>query len=128
GSIGTNGDGALYKSTDGAESWTPVDLPDEVNGPNGLAIDPGDPRRMYLAAWARATGDHGTGGGIFLSEDGGNHWKNVLVRDQHIYDVIIDLRKPDLLYAAAFQSSALQSAHRAHHRPRISAYHFNSGH
>ena len=128
GSIGTNGDGALYKSTDGAESWTPVHLPDQVNGPNGLAIDPSDPKRLYLAAWTRATGDHGTGGGIFLSEDGGNNWKNVLDRDQHIYDVTIDPRNPDLLYAAGFESSAWRSTDRGEHWTRISGYNFKWGH
>ena len=90
GSIGTAGDGALYKSTDGAESWTPVNLPAGTNGPNGLAIDPHDSQRLYLAAWTRATGTAGSGGGIFLSTDGGNTWKSVLDRDQHIYDVTIE--------------------------------------
>ena len=55
GSIGGEGDGAIYKSTDGAESWSLVQLPAGVNGPNGLAVDPKNPRRLYLAAWARAT-------------------------------------------------------------------------
>ena len=41
GSIGNAGDGALYRSTDGAEHWQPVSLPEGTNGPNGLAIDPG---------------------------------------------------------------------------------------
>ena len=82
----------MYKSTDGAESWTPVKLPEEVNGPNGLTVDPQNSNRLYLAAWTRATGMHGTGGGIFLSEDGGKSWKNVLDRDQHVYDVTVDPR------------------------------------
>ena len=30
------GDGALYRSTDGAEHWQPVSLPEGTNGPNGL--------------------------------------------------------------------------------------------
>ena len=128
GSIGTIGDGALYKSTDGAESWTPVNLPEEVNGPNGLAIDPGDPRRLYLAAWTRSTGTHGSGGGIFLSPDEGKTWKNVLNRDQHIYDVTIDPRNPDLLYAAGFESSTWRSTDRGEHWTRISGYNFKWGH
>ncbi len=78
GSIGNAGDGALYRSTDGAEHWQPVVLPEGTNGPNGLAIDPNSPDRLYLAAWARATGAHGDGGGVFLSEDGGKSWKQVL--------------------------------------------------
>ncbi len=75
GSIGTAGDGALYKSTDGAESWTPVNLPAGTNGPNGLAIDPHDPQRLYLAAWRRANATESGGGGIYLSIDGGGTWK-----------------------------------------------------
>ena len=94
GRIGASGDGALYKSTDGAESWTPVNLPAGTNGPNGLAIDPRDPQRLYLAAWARATGTAGAGGGIYFSTDGGATWKNVLDRDQHVYDITIDPHDP----------------------------------
>jgi hypothetical protein len=52
GSIGNAGDGALYQSTDGAEHWQSVALPEGTNGPNGLAIDPNSPDRLYLAGWA----------------------------------------------------------------------------
>jgi photosystem II stability/assembly factor-like uncharacterized protein len=128
GSIGKNGDGALYKSTDGAEAWRPVKLPAGVNGPNGLAIDPHDSNRLYLAAWTRATGMLGTGGGIFLSIDGGKNWKNVLARDQHVYDVTIDPRDANVLYAAGFESSAWRSSDRGEHWTRIPGYNFKWGH
>jgi photosystem II stability/assembly factor-like uncharacterized protein len=127
GSIGTSGDGALYQSTDGAESWTPVKLPAEVNGPNGLTVDPHDPNRLYLAAWTRATGMHGTGGGIFLSDDAGKSWKNVLDRDQHVYDVTIDPRDANILYAAGFESSAWRSNDRGEHWARIPGFNFKWG-
>lgn len=51
GAFGNDGDGALYRSTDGAEHWTRLPLPKGVNGPNGLAVDANDPKRLYLAAW-----------------------------------------------------------------------------
>lgn len=127
GSIGTSGDGAVYKSTDGGESWTPVTLPEGVNGPNGLSIDPHDPHRLYLAAWTRATGMRGTGGGIYLSEDGGKSWKSVLNRDQHIYDVTIDPRDTSILYAAGFESSAWRSSDGGEHWTRIPGYNFKWG-
>jgi len=127
GSIGTSGDGALYKSTDGAESWIPVKRPAEVNAPNGLTIDPRDPNRLYLAAWTRATGVHGTGGGIFVSENGGKSWKNVLDRDQHIYDITIDPENSRILYAAGFESSAWRSADHGEHWTRISGFNFKWG-
>jgi len=128
GSIGTSGDGAIYKSSDGAETWTPVKLPDEVNGPNGLTVDPRYPNRLYLAAWTRATSTHGIGGGIFLSQDGGKTWMNVLDRDQHIYDVTIDPRNLKQLYAAGFESSAWQSVDQGEHWTRIAGYNFKWGH
>jgi photosystem II stability/assembly factor-like uncharacterized protein len=127
GSIGTSGDGAVYKSTDGAETWSPVKLPDGVNGPNGFTIDPHDPNRIYLAAWTRAIGMHGVGGGIFLSVDGGDSWKTVLDRDQHVYDITIDPRDSSTLYAAGFESSAWRSTDRGEHWARIAGFNFKWG-
>jgi photosystem II stability/assembly factor-like uncharacterized protein len=127
GSIGNAGDGALYRSTDGAEHWQPVALPDGVNAPNGLAIDPKDPNRLYLAAWARNEGLHGEGGGIFLSEDAGKNWKQVLEKDRHVYDVTVDPRDPNILYAAGFESSAWRSTDRGLHWTRIPGFNFKWG-
>lgn len=127
GSIGTHGDGAVYKSTDGAETWSPVKLPEGVNGPNGLTIDPHDPNRIYLAAWTRAIGMHGVDGGIFLSADGGKSWKNVLDRNQHVYDVTIDPRDSATLYASGFESSAWRSTDRGEHWARIAGFNFKWG-
>ena len=128
GSIGNAGDGALYRSTDGAENWVPVSLPEGTNGPNGLAIDPESPDRLYLAAWARATGEHGDGGGIFLSENGGKSWKNVLDKDRHIYDVTIDPKDSSVVYATGFESSAWRSPDRGLHWTRIPGFNFKWGH
>src|SRR5581483_8542723 len=77
GSIGNPNDGALYVSKHGAEHWQPVPLPPGVNGPNALTVDPKSPQRLYLGAWARASGVHGDGGGIFLSQDGGRTWRQI---------------------------------------------------
>jgi len=128
GSIGTDGDGAIYKSTDGAESWTAVTLPEGVNGPNGITIDPQDPNRLYLATWTRAAGTESVGGGIFLSGNGGKSWRNVLHRDQHIYDVTIDPRDAATLYASGFESSAWRSTDRGEHWTRIAGFNFKWGH
>jgi hypothetical protein len=95
--------------------WMPVSLPEGTNGPNGLAIDLESPDRLYLAAWARATGEHGDGGGVFLSENGGKSWTQVLDKDRHIYDVTIDPQDPNAIYATGFESSAWRSADRGLH-------------
>ena len=128
GSINTDKDGAIYRSTDGAEHWTRVAVPEGANAPNGLAIDPKDPNRLYLATWARATGEHGDGGGIYLSEDAGKTWKQVLDRDRHIYDITIDPRDSKILYAAGFESSAWISHDAGEHWTRIPGFNFKWGH
>jgi photosystem II stability/assembly factor-like uncharacterized protein len=146
GSIGNPGDGALYRSQDQGDSWSPVALPVGANAPNGLVVDPSDPQRLYLALWARATPNqadqpHTTGkmsvtpsvlngkaGGIAISTDGGRTWHWVLQRDRHIYDVAIDPRDPSVLYASGFESSAWISRDRGEHWKRIPAYNFKWGH
>ena len=128
GSIGNEKDGALYRSTDAAEHWAPVAMPEGSNAPNGLAVDPVDVNRLYLATWARNKGDHGDGGGIFLSQDAGKTWKQVLDRDRHVYDVTIDPRDAKILYAAGFESSAWKSADRGEHWARIPGFNFKWGH
>jgi photosystem II stability/assembly factor-like uncharacterized protein len=128
GSIGTPGDGALYKSTDAAEHWQVVRIPEGSNGPNGLAIDPDEPDRLYLAAWARDTGEHGEGGGVYLSENGGESWRRVLDRDQHVYDVTIDPRDSKRLFASGFESSAWESNDRGETWARIAGFNFKWGH
>jgi photosystem II stability/assembly factor-like uncharacterized protein len=127
GSIGTAGDGVLYRSTDGAQHWARIEMPQGSNAPNGLAIDPSDPNRLYLATWARATGQHGDGGGVFLSEDGGKSWRVILDRDRHVYDVTIDPSDPNILYAAGFESSAWRSRDRGQHWTRIPGFNFKWG-
>jgi photosystem II stability/assembly factor-like uncharacterized protein len=128
GSFGNDGDGALYRSTDAAEHWEPVVLPPGVNAPNGLEVDPDSPDRLYLAAWARAAGQHGEGGGIYLSENGGKTWQAVLGRDQHVYDVTIDPVDPKIVYAAGFESSVWRSSDRGLHWSRVPGFNFKWAH
>jgi photosystem II stability/assembly factor-like uncharacterized protein len=128
GSIGNDRDGALYRSTDGAEHWQRIALPAGVNGPNGLAIDPDSPDRVYLATWARAEGQHGEGGGIYLSENGGKSWQVAFDQDRHVYDVTIDPADANVLYAAGFESSAWRSPDRGRHWTRIQGFNFKMAH
>jgi photosystem II stability/assembly factor-like uncharacterized protein len=128
GGIGNDKDGAIYKSTDNAENWSRVAMPEGGNAPNGLAIDPSNPQRLYLAAWARASGAHGDGGGVYLSENGGKTWRQVLEKDRHIYDVTIDPRDSKILYASGFESSAWRSSDRGEHWSRIPGFNFKWGH
>jgi photosystem II stability/assembly factor-like uncharacterized protein len=128
GKPGDEGDGALYRSTDGAEHWTKLALPAGCNGPVGLAVDPTDWRRMYLAAWGVMGELDDSGGGLFLSTDGGETWRNVFSESQHVYDVTIDPRDPKTLYICGFDAAAYRSADGGKTWARIKGYNVKWGH
>jgi len=124
--LGTEGDGALYKSVDGAENWTRVLLPEGTNGPTGLAIDKDHPDQLILSAWGRKMPGKfapDMGGGIFISEDGGVQWKRAAVKDQHVSSITFDPRN-GRFYACGFDGSAYYSADRGITWNRIKGFNF----
>ena len=130
GRIGDDWDGALYKSTDGAESWAKMTLPAECNGPTDILTTKKYPKRLVLSAWGRATRGKYTsdiGGGIFISDDEGKTWTQVMDKDQHIYAVSFDPRK-GRYYACGFNASAYYSEDGAKTWTRIRGYNFKWGH
>ncbi len=129
GGIGNDEDGALYRSTDGAEHWTRITLPVGVNGPRELAVDPRNAKRLYLAAWGRNLPHHAEGGGVYTSDDGGKSWHaswngDRKINDQHIYDVTVDPKRPDVVYAAGYESSIWRSGDKGKTWKRISGFNF----
>jgi photosystem II stability/assembly factor-like uncharacterized protein len=124
---GSADDGALYYSADAAAHWRRIALPEAVNAPNGLAMDPKNPNRLYLAAWGRFTPAGQQGGGIYLSTDRGKSWSHVLGSDQHIFDVTVDERSPNVAYAAGFESSAWRSKDAGLSWQRIPGFNFKWG-
>ena len=129
GSIGNDEDGAVYRSDNGAESWTKVTLPEGTNGPMSIEFDPKNPSGLLLSAWGRATKEPDspdTGGGIFLSKDDGKTWKQVLGKDQHIHDITYDPRNRTF-YACGFESSAYRSEDQGETWKRIKGYNFKWG-
>lgn len=129
GSIGNDNDGAIYKSVDGAESWTKISLPDGTNAPTCLVINEKYPNQLVLSAWGRKTGGRFTpdiGGGVFISGDEGKTWKQVLAKDQHIGAVTFDPRN-NRFYGCGFNSSAYYSEDNGNTWNRIKGYNFKWG-
>jgi photosystem II stability/assembly factor-like uncharacterized protein len=127
GRIGDADDGALYRSRDAADTWQAMVLPPGTNGPNALTLDPQDPKRLYLSAWGVTHPEGDTGGGIFLSSDAGATWHNVLPEAHHVYDVSVDPRDPQLLYACGFDQAAFRSTNRGETWTRIRGFNFKWG-
>ena len=130
GSIGDAMDGALYRSSDGAESWTKLTLPKGCNGPTDIVTTKKYPKQLVMSAWGRVLpGDLSSdeGGGIYVSDDDGKTWMQVMDSDQHIYAVTYDLRT-NRYYACGFNGAAYYSEDGAYTWTPISGYDFKWGH
>ena len=130
GSIGNDMDGALYRSTDGAESWTRMTLPEGCNGPTTIVTVKKFPKRLVMSAWGklmpgRSASD--TGGGIYISDDDGTTWTQVMAHDQHIYAISYDPRN-NRYYACGFNGSVYHSEDGAKTWDRSRGYNFKWGH
>jgi hypothetical protein len=123
-----SGAGALYRSTDKANHWQRMEMPEGVTGPTGLEIDPRDPQRLYLTAWGQEGDDADQNGGVFASVDGGKSWNVLFTQSQHVYDLTIDPRHPATLYISGFDAAAYRSTDRGAHWTRIEGYDFKWGH
>ncbi|MEP7257027.1 MAG: hypothetical protein ABI687_01535 [Flavitalea sp.] len=129
GSIGNELDGALYRSDDGAESWQPITMPQGTNGPTSIVVNDKNPARLLLSAWGVSSKGKfaaDTGGGIFVSPDGGKSWKQVIQKDQHIHDITYDARN-NTYYACGFNGSAYRSEDEGETWSRIKGYNFKWG-
>ena len=96
-------DSALYKSTDGGESWTEITgnigLAEGPVGKIGVAVSPANPDRV----WALI--EHEPDGGVWRSDDGGATWERVnderKLRQRAFYytRVYADPNDEDVVYA-----------------------------
>jgi photosystem II stability/assembly factor-like uncharacterized protein len=96
------GDG-IYKSIDAGKSWKRMGLESSEHIQN-IVIDPRNSNVVYVTAigplWTSG-GDRG----LFKTTDGGETWKAVLSvsADTGVTDMVMDPKKPDVIYAAAYQ-------------------------
>ena len=135
--------GVVYRSTDGAETWTKLKISDGMLFPNGIDYDRQNPDRIYLGCWAdidlsdlvggdiaRTNGKNELiemPGGIFMSEDGGESWKSIFDQKQYIYDVTVDPRHKGRLYCVTFNQAAYRSDDFGKSWKRIKGYDFHWG-
>ena len=79
---GPQAERGVFKTTDGGKTWTKVLFVDENTGCSDLAMDPQDPNTLIAGMWQVSihTWDidsGGTGGGVYVSHDGGATWNKI---------------------------------------------------
>ena len=94
----------VYRSDDGGEQWRHVGL-DSTRHTGALLIDPQDPDRVLVAAMGHIFGSN-PDRGVFLTTDGGGHWRKVLYQDDSTgaVDLAWDPAHPTVVYAALWQA------------------------
>jgi photosystem II stability/assembly factor-like uncharacterized protein len=95
--------GGVWKSTDGAMTWSPV-FDKEGSGDIGsIAVANSDHNTIYVGTGeACIRGNISHGDGVYKSLDGGKTWKNVGLRDTRaIGKVIVNPNNPDIAFVAA---------------------------
>lgn len=96
------GDG-VYKSTDGARTWSHMGLPDSRQI-GAIIIHPKNPEVVYVAAMGHHWGRNAERG-VYKTTDGGKTWTKALYVDDvtGFIDLQMDPHDPEVIYAAAWQ-------------------------
>ncbi|MFQ5535966.1 MAG: WD40/YVTN/BNR-like repeat-containing protein [Gemmatimonadota bacterium] len=95
---------ALWRSTDGGDTWTEVKgngFPTAMKGRIGLAVSLSDPDIMYAMVEAEKEEDGSGGSGLYRSEDGGLTWEkrnDENTRPFYYSQVRVDPQDPDRIY------------------------------
>jgi len=89
----------IFKSTDAGRTWTHLGL-EAGQQMGGLAIDPQNPNRVFVAVLGHPYGPNPERG-VYRTLDGGKTWEKVLYKDENTgaVQVTIDPVNPQVVYA-----------------------------
>ncbi|HML17745.1 MAG TPA: hypothetical protein VK419_11995 [Bryobacteraceae bacterium] len=81
---GPNEERGVFRSTDGGATWNKVLYNDQNTGARDVMFDPSNPRKVYAVMWAARqypweASANGPGSGIFVSNDGGSDWRQLIL-------------------------------------------------
>jgi photosystem II stability/assembly factor-like uncharacterized protein len=95
--------GGVWKSTDGANTWSPIFDRDGAPSIGSIAVAASDPNVVYVGTGeACIRGNISQGDGVWKSVDAGKSWKSVGLKDSRsIGKVIVNPRNPDIVFVAA---------------------------
>ncbi|HYV42727.1 MAG TPA: hypothetical protein VEO02_13135, partial [Thermoanaerobaculia bacterium] len=93
--------GGVWKSEDGGTRFKPVFDKQPVQSIGAVTIDPSNPKTIWVGtgeSWMRNSVS--VGDGIYKSNDGGETWTNMGLRDsEHIVRILVSPKDGDTVYA-----------------------------
>jgi len=94
--------GGVFKTVDGARTWTPIFDDQPTASVGALAVAPSAPDTVYVGSGeGRQRPDLAVGDGVYKSTDSGAHWTHLGLRDgQQIASIVVDPHDPDRLFVA----------------------------
>lgn len=97
------GSGGVWKTTNAGTTWTPIFDGQKVYSIGCVTIDPNNPHIIWVGTGENIGGRHvGYGDGIYRSDDDGNTWKNMgLKESQHLSKIIVHPENSEIIWVAA---------------------------
>ena len=95
--------GGVFKTGDNGVSFDPIFDKQPVLSIGAIAIAPSDSDVIWVGTGeANDRNSSGWGNGVYRSNDGGENWQNVGLKDSRaIGRIVVDPRRPDVAYVAA---------------------------
>lgn len=83
--------GGVWKTVNAGTTWTPLFDDQSVYSIGDVTLDPSNSHIVWVGTGENNGGRHiGFGDGVYKSEDGGQNWQNMGLKDsQHISDIVV---------------------------------------
>lgn len=111
-------DGGVWKTTNGGLTWRAAWPQDAVGAIGAIAIDPRDKSTVWVGTGEpNLRNDVSYGDGVWITHDGGAHWRNAGLRGSWaIAQIVIDPRDPRRVWIAAVGNPYRDSTERGVYR------------
>ena len=97
------GSGGVWKTSNAGTTWTPIFDDQDTYSIGSITIDPNNPHIIWVGTGENVGGRHvGFGDGIYRSQDDGETWENLGLKDsQHISEIIVSPDDSNTIWVAS---------------------------
>ena len=95
--------GGVWKTNDGGLNWNPIFDDQEVHSIGSISVAPSDPMTVYVGTGESSIRSNvSIGNGVYKSEDGGETWKHIGLKNSgRISRIIVHPKNRDVIYVGS---------------------------